>query len=326
MDDLVLERIERLIEVLQIIQNSSSTSRFVWKRASDDKSRNPEPWRELRHYANRLMAYDRAAEVLWQSADTWPDLFIDFEVTCISSSDSTPNPLVENPLSASAILAQILPTKDQPRYSGLANEVQQTFNLDEEIKKEWIRKTWKPVVHAELLVLNWLETNGGTRPERFFNHWQYVGSSKPPCKLCHYYISSHPSGVQFRSPHTNLYANWRMPDNADVYDLSSKNEILQKRHEITQKIIDALRLDITRALSEKVADTRPHDSATISSLAIQQPRITLGAGIGFGDLSKLQPNGPSDETSQRGLPAEEKVESMVGECETGEDTDLGSEQ
>lgn len=161
------------------------------------------------------------------------------------------------------------------RYLDLAESMQQNFELDKVIEDEWTSKYFHPIVHAEILVHNWLEKTGGTRPERFFRNWQYIGCSKPVCKLCHYYFSTHPSGVQIRGTHGNLYRNWRMPDYADVCDLRTKEEALAKRQEIIQSIMGHLRQCVLRTLSEKSANSRPFDSNTISSFAHNDGRIGM---------------------------------------------------
>ncbi len=208
----------------------------------------------------------------------WPSLFDTFEVTYIQSSIKAGNPLNTGLQTASEILNRMIPGSDETksRYLSLAETMKQTFELDKVIEDLWTRKSFRPLIHAEILVLNWLENTGGTRPERFFSNWQYIGCSKPICKLCHYYVSSHPSGIQTRGTHGNLYQNWRMPDCADVYGLSTKEEAQAKRIEILQGIMSQLKQSVLRTLSEKVADTRPHDSNTTSSFALNRGLVNIG--------------------------------------------------
>jgi hypothetical protein len=270
-----LDHAEELINALKSLQNPV-TAQFLRKRASDDKAGNTEPWRNLQHHSSRLLAYRRAVEALWDSSCMWPSLFDIFEVTCIPSSIKGSNPLHTGPQTASEILTRMIPSsvETKVKYLGLAETMQQNFSLDKMIEDQWTSKSFHPIVHAEILVHNWLEKTGGTRPERFFSNWQYIGCSKPLCKLCHYYFSSHPSGVQVRGTHGNLYRNWRMPDFADTYGLRTKDEALAKRHEILQGIMGHVRQCVLRTLSEKITDSRPCDSNTISSIAGQ---IGMGA-------------------------------------------------
>jgi hypothetical protein len=275
-NDAVLDHTEGLINALQSLQKPV-TALFLRKRASNDKAGNTKPWQDLQHHSSRLLAYRRAVEVLWESSCMWPSLFDTFEVTCIPSSSRAINPLNTCPQTASEILTRMVPNSEtKGKFLDLAETMQQNFDLDKTIEDEWTSSHFQPIVHAEILVHSWLEKTGGTRPERFFQNWQYIGCSKPVCKLCHYYFTSHPSGVQIRGTHGNLYRNWRMPDYADVYSLRTKEEALAKRHEILRGIMSHLRQCVLRTLSEKTTDSRPCDSNTISSFALNDSHIGMG--------------------------------------------------
>lgn len=255
---------------------------FVRKRASNDNAGNSQPWRELRHHSSRLLSYQRAVEVLWESGQMWPQLLDTFEVIYVPSSRRFYNPLVSDPQTAAAILTRHI-LEDKAKYLDLAKNLQSIFNLDKVIEDQWVLESFKPSVHVEILLLNWLEKNGITTPPQFFGGWQYIGCSKPTCRLCYYYISSHPSGVQVRSPHGNLYVNWRMPDYADVHDCRNKEDAVKKRQDIMQSIMNRVRLDVMRTLNEKTAGVRPHDSQTYSSFAVRQ--IDAGAEAGTASAS-----------------------------------------
>jgi len=250
----------------------------------------------------------------------WPNLFDNFEVTCIPSSIRAPNPLKQSPQTASEILTRMIPSSDEkrPRYLDLAKTMQQNFELDQVIEDAWTSDSFRPIVHAEILVYSWLENTGGTRPERFFHNWQYIGCSKPACKLCHIYFSIHPSGVKIRGTHGNLYNKWRLPDSADVYGLRTKEEALQKRHEILQGILGHLKPCVLRTLSEKIADSRPHDSNTLSSIYPKAGQI--GIGVQGRDRFASRPR----LNSLGGAPSSvstEDWETMDGESETRDGTE-----
>ncbi len=52
--------------------------------------------------------------------------------------------------------------------------------MDETIAEEW-KKGLRPIIHAEMLLLDWLErTEGQTRAERFFKRYRYMGTSNLP--------------------------------------------------------------------------------------------------------------------------------------------------
>jgi len=322
-----LDYTEELINALQSLQKPA-TAMSLRKRASDDKAGNTEPWRDLQHCSSRLLAYRRAVEALWDSGCMWPSLFGTFEVTCIPSSIKSSNPLNASPQTASEILTRMIPSsvETKGRYLDLAKTMQQNFDLDKVIEDEWTRNSFRPIVHAEILVHSWLEKTGGTRPERFFQNWRYIGCSKPACKLCHYYFSSHPSGVQIRGTHGNLYRNWRMPDYADVHGVRTKEEALAKRHEILQGIMGHLRQCVLRTLSEKITDSRPCDSNTISSLARNNGHIGVGvqgpnlfvSRTRFNNLTMAEPQPWPFNEDWETMDAESEIKDGVGRLpETG---------
>ncbi|KAK0610566.1 hypothetical protein B0T17DRAFT_118323 [Bombardia bombarda] len=289
-DDEFLDHTEELISALQKLQKPAMVV-FINKKAGDDKSGNPEPWQELRHHSGRLLAYRRAVETLWDAGSMWPELLDAFEVTCIDSSTKSANPLPkESPQKGSEILTRMITDPSRTKYLDLLRTYDQNgCDLDKEISDEWTNKKFRPIVHAELLVLNWLETTGGTRPERFFNNWRYIGCSKPSCMVCHLYFSVHPSGVQARGTHGNLYTKCRLPDNADVFGMATEAEALNKRLEIMQAMNAHFKQNIMRLLDEKAPGGRRHDSEYLSSLGRRGPGTTLGANLGgFGaQLSQL---------------------------------------
>ncbi|KAH8880810.1 hypothetical protein GQ53DRAFT_889572, partial [Thozetella sp. PMI_491] len=285
--------IDQIHRILKPFQNM-----FLLKRASDEKSSNSVPWRELRHFSSRLLAYKRAAEDLMVAGNLWPELFIDVEVVCIPSSDRGSNPLMTGPQTTAEILNRLIPADTRDKYKELAIELQKSSvssrqGIDEEIAAAWTKKSFRPIIHAELLVLNWLEVNGLTRPEYFFNNWRFIGCSKPTCKLCFYYISSHHTGIQFRNRHPNLYLNWRMPEVVNESGQQTKEQLQAKHTDIIQKIMDPLRQDIIRTLSEKVADRRDHDSSTYSFVNRNQAarKVATEPGVTSGPRSTNLPVG-----------------------------------
>jgi hypothetical protein len=132
------------------------------------------------------------------------------------------------------------------------------FEVDKSIQKQAGNKTFRPIVHAEVLLLDSLCRDGGTRSSRFFGGYRYIGCSKPTCRLCDYYFSFHASGVEVRPTHRNLYLNWRMPDMYRNQGPGAEKE----REKIINKILGRVREDAFRTLTEKVPERKLHDSNT----------------------------------------------------------------
>lgn len=271
----VLDRTQRAIAAIYTVKQST-TNILIQKRASDEAANNTKPWREVRHIFGRLLSYGQTVEVLLISRYIWPQLFRDFEVNYVVSSRSHTNPLFASPLSAEIIVGRMSLGEEKDKYLQQAQALPQKAQLDEAVEKQWTDPNFRPYVHAEILLLNWLENTGGTRPPRFFNNWPYIGASKPTCRLCDYYFKCHPNGVESRGSHGNLYPNWRFPDDPDVEE-ESGDIAVRTRQGLMQAITGHLRNEILRVLKEGVPFTRTHDSNTYSMFGLEQvPDILAG--------------------------------------------------
>lgn len=146
--------------------------------------------------------------------------------------------------------------------------LQESYGLTKALDEQWRRaQGLDPIVHAEVLVYDWIvRTTGGAREERFFNHWRYIGTSKPLCRLCQYYFAMvNQSGVRFRDGHPNTYLNWRLPD---VYaDERDKDAVIRAR-KAWREAMDGMKArvydDLRRLLVEKATVKKQNDSNTFT--------------------------------------------------------------
>ena len=245
-----------VIEELQKLQRNSYLFSLIRRRvAREQRLGGGTYWTDMCHIADRLKAYKSAIDAIFVARDNWPELFDDFEVRFIPSPNRAANPLPETP-KTSAQLIQVS-TSDQDRLRDLKGdlaELQQKHGIDDIIATAWT-KGIKPTVHAEVQIHSWLRSSeGGTRPERFFWKYNFIGSSKPTCKLCWYYFSGE-TGVSVRPSHRNLYTHWKVPD---VYAWDDVGKVRRKHliHRIKKLVV----ADIERTISEKLADHRKQDS------------------------------------------------------------------
>ncbi|KAH7228480.1 uncharacterized protein BKA55DRAFT_471180, partial [Fusarium redolens] len=118
---------------------------------------------------------------------------------------------------------------------------------------------FRPLVHAEVLIHHYLNKNGITMPNRFWRQWQYISASKPTCRLCHYYFSSHSqSQIQVRPSHLNLYPNWRLPEISDEDDAEAR----EAHRKLLKNIAEKVRNDAKRTLQQRTTKRKQHDSNT----------------------------------------------------------------
>jgi hypothetical protein len=251
-------------------------------------------WCELRHATGRLLSYLGAAKILVSARKRWPELFEIFEVRFIASSSPIRCPLRKvATISMEKIIGRMTSDPEKMKsYKARAQELEK-LGLDEKIRKQAGLKTFRPIVHAEVLLLDSLERDGGTHPSRFFNGYRYIGCSKPTCRLCHYYFSSRASDINVRSTHRNLYLNWRMPDVYQDYGPNATKE----RDELMDKILALIRADTFRTLTEKVPEKKHRDSNTeptypIDSISSRAPEDLEQLAI---DLKQLGMESSGDE-------------------------------
>jgi hypothetical protein len=262
--DLVTKHCEALVNSISRL-HQSEVHEYICNRTKEGKIDESEKWSELRHKAGRLLSYLRIAKSLVLMPKWWPELFDNPKVCYVSSSVPEACPFRRkrslDKLTAHGIIGRMTsdPSK-QEEYKAYAERLQKV-GLDQALQSETEKRNFRPIVHAEVLLLESLERAGGTHPSKFFNGYRYIGCSKPTCRLCCYYFSAHPSGVEVRQTHHNIYPLWRMPD---VY----KDQGLQaekNRKDLMNEVLSRVRMDTFRVLKEKLSEGRRYDSNTDST-------------------------------------------------------------
>lgn len=161
------------------------------------------------------------------AAEMFPRLFDKPDVVFVPSSIQDPNPFQKKDSSGELTTMSVVPMERMLRTMTPNSETAAEYNtrlkdartlsLQETIDDMVKNDTFKPIVHAELLVLRSLQRGNFTHPSNFFNSWKYIGSSKPICRLCDYYFRVHNAGFEVRQTHGNLYHNWKPPDVYGAY-------------------------------------------------------------------------------------------------------------
>lgn len=234
----------------------------VSQKAKDGEITRSEPWCDLRHYLGRWHSYRQAADGIVAAAKRWPFLFQDFEITMVPSSSRIPKPIQKTRLPASEIIEHMA-ERDNLDADPIQQMVRdlQIPELDEIIREHLNARRFRPIVHAEVLVHAHLRRLDPLSPDKFWNNWNYIGSSKPTCRLCHYYFDSFEGcKVYVRQSHHNLYKKWRLPDFDEAFDTE------EKRDQLLERIAQKLRDDVRSSLKEKNIKGKVHDSNTYSSV------------------------------------------------------------
>ncbi|KAH6652250.1 hypothetical protein BKA67DRAFT_693424 [Truncatella angustata] len=272
-----LEFVDRCEELLKQVSMLSKSPAGALIQAQARQGRMPgyrsqACWSEFQHTLSRILAYPESVKFLRKAQKTWPILFDNYEITPIPSSKPIPRPSREKSQTASAIVGRM--TREQKKINIFREYVGtlQNFDLDARIQQEWRKESFRPIVHAEIVLLDWLERNGSVTTQRFFNNWKYIGGSKPTCKLCHYYFESHGSKIEHRPSHGNLYISWRFPD---VFIVQGE-EAKKARQTMMDRVLAKIRVDAFELVEQKVPPSyKDHDSNTFSAMVTLQDRLTI---------------------------------------------------
>lgn len=300
-------------------------------RARGDITTSDSPWIEVRHALGRLLSYFIAIRVLISARKFWPQLFVNFEVTSIPSSEPQTFSECAVRRSAHGILRRMPGGKSVvSTYQRHAKSLQ-PLKLDERIGQRASTSAFHPIVHAEVNLLDSVlasrarAARDGDGPLRFFNEPEfgcYVGGSKPTCVLCAQYFAAHPSGVACRPTHGNLYYNWRAPDvyrgegdgGAGEDDDDGGPDRLRK--DILERMVKEVRGQAARALTERTLPRGAHDSRDTPSNPLRSVGKTedldLVSLMGGVNLDAASMRGWSDELGSRRGPASVDLASARG--------------
>lgn len=255
-----------------------------------------EPWCQLRHYLGRLHSYRQAACFIVGAAKKWPLLFEDFAITSLPSSSQMFKPILNSGLTAVNIIEH-MPTTEKRKIPELKQQAEEfnKMDLNRAIRDQVCKRTFRPIVHAEVLIHDYLVRNNLTDPGNFWRGWQYIGTSKPTCRMCEYYFTSHPENqIRVRPSHGNLYPNWRVPE-----VLSEDDPEVRKAHRIlVAKISEKIWNDVERTLRQRTTQGKKHDSNTYTT----SPKyLVLGSGSRSSDDCVRSLSNPTTLDSIRGL-------------------------
>ncbi len=267
-----------IIHLIDSIEAGQRTPgrRHIEVRAADENGKTC--WSTVQHAAARLVSYKYAVETLILAHHIWAetDLFLDFDVEFVPSSARHKYPAKMQAQPASEIIGRMTSSDRLPEYRAHAVELEK-HDLEKRIQEQWKYK-FRPVVHAEVLLLDWMmNTEGGIGSARFFKQYRYIGSSKPTCRLCSYYFDTAARSVGVRPSHGNIYYPWRLPDvrRREGEDTNSPEvqRCQENWHRVMLKIKERVCGDGLQLLEEKVSYKKDHDSNTFTTRILETESV-----------------------------------------------------
>ncbi|GKU00491.1 hypothetical protein FLAG1_02742 [Fusarium langsethiae] len=299
---------------------TSRTTSYIENNAKTGRIRDGrsfECWSELRHAISRLQSYKKTVQCLIDSEGAWPELFQEFDVVPIQSTKPDSNPLGKKSEAAHGIIGRMCSDGASiERYRGLARSLE-WISLDDRIMTQCTRSSFKPYVHSEVLVLEWVMA----RPNAaFFHDWKYIGSSKGACQLCRYYFDAagQHNDIKTRPSHGNLYVNWRFPDIREPEKPSCKT----RRQTIYNSMMARIREDAFSILVDKSSKGKRHDSSTHPLTSVLYASTDIWTDTGAREIPDIDELG---EQFSKGLTLKSVIETIEESDADNEDggTSLG---
>lgn len=248
-------------------------------------------------------------------------LFDDFEVLRACSPKSMPPPLQGRNPSLYDIAGRLVnsPEATERLRYGLAT-LDQRFNLSTHLEEVCTSSSWRPRVHAELILLDkfWKKQLYFVAGDR------YIGCSKPACYSCHHYIIAHPGRFAVPACHNNNWLKWRPPDIMNPRDEKS----IKEREDILNRMVVDIRRDILRQIEEQQGPRRRQpDSNTEISSTIWTRGLQIPTDVILADLRDADITGASfARSSQESLAVEDEDDIKTDGCELGSSREGGMDE
>ncbi|KAL6859251.1 hypothetical protein J3F83DRAFT_763357 [Trichoderma novae-zelandiae] len=282
-----MHKCETTMQLLIRIDRSQA-GKIIESRAQEDRIagyRSMECWAELLHTMRRILAYQQSVQFFLLAKEKWPGLFQNATVDFLSSSRPVPKPVRNKSLSAENIVGRMTRKANVMKIFKQFAQDLQAFDLDDRIKQEYGRRTFRPTVHSEVLLLDWIGKQSKAAPVSFFNGYRYIGSSKPTCKLCDYYFQEHKLNVGHRISHGNLYSSWRVPD---VFPYQGLAEI-EDRQIMVDRLLQRVRKEAFDIVQKKApVSVKSEDSLTDSArMTLFEVRSLRASSADVDDIASL---------------------------------------
>ncbi|KAI8625486.1 hypothetical protein F5Y19DRAFT_266702 [Xylariaceae sp. FL1651] len=215
---------------------------------------------DLIHRLGRLAHHIRAPKEIIEDISDCQHLrnvVDEFEVHSVKPQPIIVRPEADPNIKMSHIINRMLPNRaaSRSRYEEAGAIMNQKFNIEDRFKEHFNDKNFKPVMHAEIQVLE----HFWTEKLRFFDDDRYIGCSKPACYCCHLYIQHHPAKCVVPQTSRKVYLNWglrALPEGSLDLDYTLQRDMLNK-------MVEWIRNDALAQIEKKTSAAPSHpDSQT----------------------------------------------------------------
>ena len=231
-----------------------------------------------RHYIGRLGSHLKAARILTTAGWKMPNLFENITIQIRPSPTPSLPPPFDQQMTLNGIIKRMIRNdpKETLRYQEALEIMDTKFDIMNRFRAKFQEETFKPRVHAELILLEYFHKN----QLPFVDNDRFIACSKPACYCCYHYISVHPGGFVRPACHGIRYLNWRAPDLIDETDIQEKNH----QRDVLNRVIEQIRLDARRQIEQRRGPSPWHPDST-TGITSSMTRNTIAEGASESGLS-----------------------------------------
>ncbi|KAI1128225.1 hypothetical protein F5Y10DRAFT_241136 [Nemania abortiva] len=227
------------------------------QRANNEVDAQSAAIKDVVHRLGRLSHHIRAPQQIVDDVSNHTGLrnvLDEFKVDSIRPRPAIDRPQAETDIHIYSIINRMLSSGLNERYKEAADIMNQRFEIVSRFKKEYDDKNFKPLIHAEIQVL---EHFWGKR--QFFEDDRYIGCSKPACYCCHLYLQHHPARCVVPQTSRNVYVNWGL----EALALGTRDLEYKHQRDMLNEMTKAIRNDALDQILRKTTAAPWHpDSQT----------------------------------------------------------------
>ncbi|KAI1165423.1 hypothetical protein F5B18DRAFT_169012 [Nemania serpens] len=222
--------------------------------------------KDIVHRLGRLAHHIRAPQQMIEDVSNHTGLrntLDEFQVISIQPQPVVDRPPAESDIHIHSIVNRMLTCGLDDRYKEAADIMNRRYDIVTRFKQEYENKNFKPLVHAEIQVLEhfW-------EKRQFFDDDRYIGCSKPACYCCHLYIQHHPAKCVVPQTSHNVYINWGLV----ALPQGTRDAEYKHQRDILNEMVKSIRSDALDQILRKTSAAPWHpDSQT--GLTLRAPSI-----------------------------------------------------
>lgn len=200
-----------LVEAASRFKSHADLARLMQETAM---IRSRSSWIDINHHIGRLGTWQRISRSLTTFACHFPQIIEGFQVKLVTIPPPVSPPTADAKTTLDSALKRMLPREESDRAGHLDTMLDdlRTFDIAAAFEEKYRSSQFTLHVHAELLLLEFLYTNGLA----FVEGERYIGCSKPSCYCCGLYMRYHPGNFVLRPCHSNVWPNWSPPIRIDA--------------------------------------------------------------------------------------------------------------